>query len=241
MILVYRHSGGNFSLKVFVWLGIGKLNSSFYSINDIALDLGEVYQALPFFHAYTGYDTVSSFFNHGKCKFWDRWFGFENESLLTKVFSELSQRPTNIAAEQTTHLEKYLLSVYYPHMTSISALNFQRMQDFEHSVHSHLRYLPPSKAGHIEHIKRTAFEADWVAYQCKENVDLPSPELWGRKLAENFLPKCQAIENPIDPERLATVTCSCIKAKCSRCQSSRLGIGCITFCKCQRQCQYAPM
>ena len=60
-------------------------------------------------------------------------------------------------------------------MTGISDLNFQRMQDFEHSVHSNLRLLPPSKAGHIEHIKRAAFEADWVAHQCKENVDLPSP------------------------------------------------------------------
>ena len=92
--------------------------------------------------------------------------------MLTKVFSELSQRPTNITVEQNTHLEKYLLSVYYPHMTGISDLNFQRMQDFEHSVHINLRLLPPSKAGHIEHIKRAAFQVDWVGYQCKENVDL---------------------------------------------------------------------
>ena len=68
---------------MFVWLGIGKLNSFFYSINDIGLDLGaEVCHALPFFHAYTGRE----FFNHGKFKFWDRWFDFEKESLLTKVF-----------------------------------------------------------------------------------------------------------------------------------------------------------
>ena len=82
-----------------------------------------------------------------------------------------------------------------------------------------------------------------MTHQCKENFDLPSPELWGWKLTENgkVLPKWQEIENPIDLERLVTVTCSCIKAKCSSCQSSRLGIGCITFCKCQRQCQYAPI
>ena len=102
LLLAYRHSKGNLSSKAFVWLGIRKLNSCFYLINDIGLDLGEeVCQALPFFHAYTGCDTVSSFFNHGKCKVWDRWFDFENESLLTKFFSELSQRPTNITVEQT--------------------------------------------------------------------------------------------------------------------------------------------
>ena len=107
------------------------------------------------------------------------------------------------------------------------------MQDFEHSVHINSRLLPPSKAEHIEHIKRATFEAGWVAYQCKENVDLSSPELWNWKLTENgkFLPKWQEIENHIDPERLVTVTCSYLKAKCSSCQCSRLGIGCITFCK----------
>ena len=172
--------------KVFVWLGISELKSCFYSIDDVAPDLGEdVWQALPFSHACTGCDTVSSFFYHDKFKFWDRWFNFESESLLTKVFSELSQRPTNITVEQATHLEKYLLSVYYPHMTAISDLNFQRMQNFEYLTHSNLRFLPPSKAGRIEHIKRAAFEACWVAYQCKENVDLPSPELWDWKLTKN--------------------------------------------------------
>ena len=43
-------------------------------------------------------------------------------------------------------------------MTDMSDLNFQRMQDFEHSVDSNLRLLPASKAGHTEHIKRAAFE-----------------------------------------------------------------------------------
>ena len=95
--LIYRHLGGNFPSKVFVQLGISKLNSCFYSINDIALDLGEEL-----------------------CQFWDRWFDFENKNLLTKVSSELSQRPTNITVEQTTHLGKVfivcLLSPYDWHI-----------------------------------------------------------------------------------------------------------------------------
>ena len=97
LLLSYRAPGGNFSSKVFVQLGISKLNSCFYSINDIALDLGEEL-----------------------CQFWDRWFDFENKNLLTKVSSELSQRPTNITVEQTTHLGKVfivcLLSPYDWHI-----------------------------------------------------------------------------------------------------------------------------
>ena len=88
--------------------------------------------------------------------------------LVDKSFYELSQRPTNITVEQTSCFEKYLLSIYYPHMTDMSDLNFQRMQDFEHSVHSNLRLLPASKAGQTEHIKRAAFETGWVAYECRD-------------------------------------------------------------------------
>ena len=82
-------------------------------------------------------------------------------------------------------------------------------------------------------------QAGWLTNVKK----MSSLELWDWKLTENgkFLPKWQEIENHIDPERLVTITCSCIKAKRSSCQCSRLGIGCITFFKCQRQCQYAPI
>ena len=114
----------------------------------------------------------------------------------------MSHRPTDITVEKTTHHEKYLLSVYYPLMTGISDLNFQWMHDFENSVHSNLRFLPASKVGHIEHIKTAAFETGRVAYQCKGNVDLPSPKLWGWKLRKNgkFLPKWQEIETPLIPK-----------------------------------------
>ena len=72
LLFAYRHEGGNFSSNVFVWFGTGT-NTTFYNINGIALGLGEeTCKALRFFHAFTGCDTVSSFFNHGKCKFWDR-------------------------------------------------------------------------------------------------------------------------------------------------------------------------
>ena len=92
LLLEYRHEGGNFSSNVFAWFGTGKNNTSFYNINDISLGLGEeTCKALTLFHAFTGCDTVSSFFNHGKCKFWDRWQQFDDKDDLTRVFTELSQ------------------------------------------------------------------------------------------------------------------------------------------------------
>ena len=168
--------GGNFSSNVFVWFGTGT-NTTFYNINDIALGLEETCKALTFFHAFTGCDTVSSFFNHGKCKFWDRWQEFDDKDDLTRLFSELSQKPSAITDVQISILEKNLLSVYYANMTGPCDINYQRMHDFEHSVHSNLRLLPPSKICLIEHAKRAAYEAGWAWYQCKENVELPNPEM----------------------------------------------------------------
>ena len=100
LLLAYRHEGGNLLSNVSVWFGTGT-NTTFYNINDIALGLGEeTCKVLPFCHAFTRCDTVSSFFNHVKCKFWDQWHEFDDKDELTLVFSELSQKLSAITDVQ---------------------------------------------------------------------------------------------------------------------------------------------
>ena len=71
LLLAYRHFAGNFDSKIYAWFTVGK-NVSFYDVYKLAVHLGEKKcQALPFFYTFTGCDIVSSFFNQGKCKFWD--------------------------------------------------------------------------------------------------------------------------------------------------------------------------
>ena len=53
--------------------GFGK-NKKYFSIIEIAQAIGsETRRALPFFHTFSDCDTVSSFFNLGKTRFWDTW------------------------------------------------------------------------------------------------------------------------------------------------------------------------
>ena len=59
-----------------------------------------------FFHAFSGSDMTSFFFNQGKCKFWDRWDEFSLKDELTSVFSNLSDLPDTISEGQLTILEK---------------------------------------------------------------------------------------------------------------------------------------
>ena len=92
--------------------------------------------ALPFFHAFTGCDISSSFFNQGKCKFWDRWIEFNEENVLTEAFSLLSRKPESVTLEQCDVIERYLAFVYFEDVSdSIDAL---RHREFEHATHNNL-------------------------------------------------------------------------------------------------------
>ena len=64
-----------------------------YDVNALCLSIGiHICGALPFFYAFTGCDTVSSYYNVGKCKFYDALSTFSKVDLLTEVFKVLSQR-----------------------------------------------------------------------------------------------------------------------------------------------------
>ena len=65
-----------------------------YDVNALCLNIGIPFcGAIPFFYTFTGCDTVSSFFNVGKCKFYDALSTFTKVDLLTEVFKVLGQEP----------------------------------------------------------------------------------------------------------------------------------------------------
>ena len=68
--------------------------------------------ALPFFYAFTGCETTSSFYRYRKCKFWDTWMREDPEVIST--FIELSNARTEIREDQICKIEYFLVSIYYP-------------------------------------------------------------------------------------------------------------------------------
>ena len=62
------------------------LNKKYYNVNDICNELGEsICKSLPFFNAFTGCDTVSSFFNHSKLQFWNVWMKYDDANLTRSI------------------------------------------------------------------------------------------------------------------------------------------------------------
>ena len=177
--VAYRYWYSNSESNIFASL-ISSKTTSHYNINQVATNFGrKICQALPFFYSFTGCDTVSAFFNQGKCKFWDRWEEFHGHDELTNCFIELSCMPETLSFANVDIIEKYVLFVYYGNIGNSVNINEKRMNDFEHSTHSNLRLLPPSRLGRIEHIKRAAFAAGWIGYQCVKDIALPDPSEWG--------------------------------------------------------------
>ena len=81
-LIAFRQLEENCDCVVFTCLS-SAVSNRFYNINKITEELGErKCRALPFFYALTGCDIVSSFFNQGKCKFWDRWIESQEEDAL---------------------------------------------------------------------------------------------------------------------------------------------------------------
>ena len=245
LLLAYRYFAGNFDLNVYAMLASKDI--SFYNINELSVQFGEKKcQALPFFYCFTGCDSVSSFFNQGKCKFWDRWQEFEDIDALTDVFSFFSKMPAVSMCNNQVHLiEKYVLFVYYGRTDDgTHDINITRMREFEYSTHNNLRLLPPSRLGLKEHIKRATYEAGWVWNQCIQNIRLPNPEDYGWILVNNkYSPTWQQLTPTteiIDAEIL-TQTCSCASEKCEKCKCVKQKLQCISFCKCHRRCRYQPV
>ena len=179
LLVAFRHFAGNFNSKVFSYFGSGN-KACFYNINEICLSLGEdVCHSLPFFFAFSGCDTVSSFFNQGKCKMWDRRIDYHN--WITQVFCKLSNMPVCVTATQLKALENFVLFVYNPNLHENTEIDHYRMREFECSTHSNLRLLPP-RIGLLEHNKHACYQAGWSWRHCISNTELSNPEQWDWKL-----------------------------------------------------------
>ena len=111
-LIVYCRLAKKFDCVVFACL-TSSASNRFYNTNKIAEELGErKCRALPFFYALTGCDIVSSFFNQGKCKFWDQWTESREEEPLTTVFMELSDKANALTEEQISVIEQFTGFVY---------------------------------------------------------------------------------------------------------------------------------
>ena len=120
-------------------IGLGA-NANYYSINTIAESIGDnMCKALPFFHAFSGCDTVSSFFKHEKGTMWDAWINYSKHDTLTRVFQELSEQPSNVSSSQVDIIEGYVKYLFYG-KAETDSLDIERMNHLNYLAETNLRF-----------------------------------------------------------------------------------------------------
>ena len=95
-----------------LWLAFGTGKKFRYiSIHEIVDSLGdERSRSLPFFHAFTGCDTVSSFNGRGKKTAWDVWNAFP---AVSDTFKQLSSQPTEVQVQcMMPMIQRFVVLLY---------------------------------------------------------------------------------------------------------------------------------
>lgn len=114
-----------------IWVAFGMgTHFSFISINDICFALGDLRsRALPVFHAFTGCDTTSTFYNKGKKSAWQAW---ELNEQVTSTLVSIADHPfqqLDVDSQNFKCLERMTILLYDKHSPMVS-VNEARMNMF---------------------------------------------------------------------------------------------------------------
>ena len=195
---------------VFCKIGMGP-SSKIYKVSVNARAIGpSTCQALPFFHAFTGCDAASSFFNHSKKIMWEAWHKYPNHYSLTQIFKTLSGTHEQIYPFQLDEIGNSLKFVYYGKV-SMESLDALRMNQFRCSTDNSLRTLPPSRDGLTEHIKRACLQDGSGWRTTVEDIDFTDATHWSWRFIDNkYVPKWHDYSDKVNVNYLNWV-CSCKK------------------------------
>ena len=171
-----------------LWIAFGVGNHFRYlPIHKITTSLTQQQcEALPFFHAVTGCDTVSYFAGKGKKTAFQAW---KSNPEVTEIFCVLSSSQDTVYEEQCHALERFVV-VMYSRMCPHQTLNEARQVLFAQGNKS-IENILPTQAALAQHIKRAAYQAGHVWGQVLGPMqELPSPAEWGwQQSPERWSPK----------------------------------------------------
>ena len=229
------------AVSTFQKLGISELwisyntgaSHKYLPIHEIASSLGPTKaKALPFFHAFTGCDTVSAFQGKGKCRAWQTWKVFMDAS---DIFVQLSETPSAITDEALEVLEKFVI-VLYDRTSADVRVNDSRRHLFTNKGRA-IENIPPTQAALLEHSRRAAYQAGHCWAQCLiPNPMLPDPSKWGWQDDNGTWKPLWTVRGEAMKSMLQLLHCGCKKGCRGRCKCVNTSLRCTALCACDGQC-----
>lgn len=213
-----------------VWLVMGRgSNVTQLCMNDVVESLGpDMTRALPFFHAFTGCDTVSAFFGKGKVMAWKTWTKFGDE--LTRIMSSLPMNelcPITSEDQAFETLQKFTCKLY-DLTTDLHHVNLLREALFCKKT-QRVECLPPTLDALLLHSNRSLYQAFIWARSDSPLLNMPSPADYGWMKdsdTTSWIPRWTS-QPPFAPPQ----HCKCKKA-CSSCTCKKSALPCTRLCCC---------
>ena len=198
-----------------LWIGYGTGKTyKDIPIHHISQMLGPQHcEVLPFFHAFTGCDVVSSMLGIGKKTAWNAWNAYLE---VTNTLVAIIQDPSSL--DRRTEL-------IYSKNCDAELLNDARKFMFTHSLKS-LDSIHPTQHALFQHAKRALLAAAFIWKQSlSKTPKIPKPCDWGWEW-NTRTNQCHACSS------IVVVSWPAGATKCHR-----AGLRCSTLCKCEGAAQ----
>ena len=129
-----------------------------------------------FFHAFTGCNTVSSFYKVGKAKFWAVWLAKikAGDTTLSNIFKKFSNCPMNIEVNEFDMLCNFVYKAYG--LTKQALFKTRRTDHLISAPNVNLRMLVPFPSGILQHIKRAYIQVgySWILSEIETSIPTSS-------------------------------------------------------------------
>ena len=220
----------NLPPDVEVWIVMGKgSNVTQLCINDVVESLGPgIARALPFFHAFTGCDTVSAFFGKGKVIAWNTWTKLGDK--LTEAMGSLTSNdlcPITSDDPAFKILQNFTCKLY-DRTTDLEDVNILREAMFCRKT-QRVDCLPPTQDALLLHCNSSLYQAYiWARSDCPL-LNMPSPADYGLKKnpsTNSWIPRWTSQQVFAPPQH-----CKC-KKSCFSCICKKSSLSCTRLCNC---------
>jgi hypothetical protein len=192
----------------------------------------EIFDSLPFFHAFTGCDTVWSFNGLGKKKAWNVWMKYR---VVDDIFKRLSTVTDSEVDDESFETLQRFVVIMYDQSSDLSTVNECRRILFT-KKNRPIDNIPPTADALLQHVKRSSLQAKvWCQSLEKVATNLHPVDYGWKVTTEGSYEPLWITQPDVTDHCAELIKCAC-KRKCTNCTCIKHNLSCSRLCACDGHC-----